>query len=143
MFTGNIKRKHWPKNFGKSPGKHLWTACNFSRQHLKSSSVEQLWTVASTRRKVSLFKLNTEETRATATDMFLLTLAISSFAGILCLSSVWVTIIDNFVKVDGGNNSADIYLFKVNDGNTRVNCRICWKLTIKTPERNQWRRLHC
>ena len=119
MFTGSIKRKHWPKNFGKSPGKHLWTAYNFSRQHHKGSSVEQLWTVASTRRKVYLFKLNTEETRATATDMFLLTLTISSFAGILCLSSVWVTIFDNFVKLDGGNNSAGFTYSK---------------LTMETPE---------
>ena len=30
---------------------------------------------------------------------------------------------------------ADIYLSKVNNGNTRVMCEICSKLTIKTPER--------
>ena len=29
---------------------------------------------------------------------------------------------------------ADIYLFKVNNGNTRKVCEICSKLTIKTPE---------
>ena len=28
-----------------------------------------------------------------------------------------------------------IYLFKVNDRNTRKRCEICSKLTIKTPER--------
>ena len=32
-----------------------------------------------------------------------------------------------------------IYLFKVNNGNTRVICEICPKLTIKTPKRRQWR----
>ena len=32
---------------------------------------------------------------------------------------------------------ANIYLFKVNNKNTRKMCEICSKLTIKTPE---WRR---
>ena len=36
-------------------------------------------------------------------------------------------------------NSANIYLIKVNNKNTRKRCEICSKLTIKTPERNQWR----
>ena len=35
---------------------------------------------------------------------------------------------------------ANIYLFKVNNKNTRKRCEICSKLTIKTPERRQWRR---
>ena len=30
--------------------------------------------------------------------------------------------------------------FKVNNRNTRTTCEICSKLTIKTPERRQWRR---
>ena len=30
--------------------------------------------------------------------------------------------------------TADIYLFKVNNGNTGIMCEICSKLTIKTPE---------
>ena len=30
-----------------------------------------------------------------------------------------------------------IYLFKVNNSNTRKRCEICWKLTIKTLERRQ------
>ena len=34
---------------------------------------------------------------------------------------------------------ADIYLLKVNNRNTRARCEICSKLTIKTPERCQWR----
>ena len=33
---------------------------------------------------------------------------------------------------------ADIFLLKVNDKNTRTRCKICSKLTIKTPER-EWR----
>ena len=36
-------------------------------------------------------------------------------------------------------NRAGIYLFKVNNGNTRALCEIYSKLTIKTPERRQWR----
>ena len=35
---------------------------------------------------------------------------------------------------------ANIYLLKVNNRNTRKRCEICSKLTIKTPERRQWRR---
>ena len=31
-------------------------------------------------------------------------------------------------------------MFKVNNRNTRTRCEICSKLTIKTPERCQWRR---
>ena len=37
-------------------------------------------------------------------------------------------------------NPAGIYLVKVNNRNTRARCEICSKLTIKTPERCQWRR---
>ena len=33
--------------------------------------------------------------------------------------------------------SADIYLLKVNNKNTRKRCEICSNLTIKTPERRQ------
>ena len=32
------------------------------------------------------------------------------------------------------------YLLKVNNSNTRTRCEICLKLTIKIPERRQWRR---
>ena len=35
---------------------------------------------------------------------------------------------------------ANIYLLKVNNGNTRKKCKICSKLTIKTPEQSQCRR---
>ena len=38
-------------------------------------------------------------------------------------------------------NPASIYLFKVNNGNSKTRCWICSKLTIKTPERRQWRQL--
>ena len=31
-------------------------------------------------------------------------------------------------------------MFKVNNRNTRTRCEICSKLTIKTPERREWRR---
>ena len=35
-------------------------------------------------------------------------------------------------------NPAAIYLFKVNNRNTRARCKICPKLTIKSPEQYQW-----
>ena len=38
------------------------------------------------------------------------------------------------------NDPAGIYLLKVNNRDTRTRCEICSKLTIKTPERRQWRR---
>ena len=31
-------------------------------------------------------------------------------------------------------------MFKINNKNTRTSCEICSKLTMKTPERCQWRR---
>ena len=34
-------------------------------------------------------------------------------------------------------NSARIYLLRVNNSNTRTRCRICSKLTIKTPINNK------
>ena len=36
-------------------------------------------------------------------------------------------------------NQTNIYLFKVNNRNTRKRYEICSKLTIKTPERRHWR----
>ena len=36
--------------------------------------------------------------------------------------------------------TANIYLFKVNNRNTRKSCEICLKLTIKTLEQRYWRR---
>ena len=35
-------------------------------------------------------------------------------------------------------HSPGSYMFKVISGNTRARCKICSKLTIKTPEWNQW-----
>ena len=32
------------------------------------------------------------------------------------------------------------YMFKVNNRNSRTRCKICSKLTIKAPQRRQWRR---
>ena len=36
---------------------------------------------------------------------------------------------------------ANIYSLKVNNRNTRKRCKICSTLTIKTPERRQWRQI--
>ena len=36
-----------------------------------------------------------------------------------------------------------IYMLKVNNRNTRTTCEICSKLTIKIPERLQWRFTPC
>ena len=38
------------------------------------------------------------------------------------------------------NIPVGIHMVKVNNRNTRTRCEICSKLTIKTPERHQWRR---
>ena len=38
------------------------------------------------------------------------------------------------------HNPANIWLFKVNNRNTRKRCEVCSKLTVKTPERRHWRR---
>ena len=46
-----------------------------------------------------------------------------------------IQIEDMFMLIPAG-----IYLFKVNNRNTRTRCEICSKLTINTPERRQWRR---
>ena len=46
----------------------------------------------------------------------------------------------NEVSICVENCPAGIYLFKVNNRNTRTRCEICSKLTINTPERRQWRR---
>ena len=35
-------------------------------------------------------------------------------------------------------NPVGIYLFKVNNRNTRARCEICSKLTTKTPKRRHW-----
>ena len=50
-------------------------------------------------------------------------------------------------KPMGGNNEKrrrgfylNVYLFKFNNRDSRKRCEICSKLTIKTPERLQWRR---
>ena len=45
----------------------------------------------------------------------------------------------NLSKVLKCHIPAGIYLFKVNNRNTRARCEICSKLTINTPERRQWR----
>ena len=37
------------------------------------------------------------------------------------------------------SNSANIYLFNANNGNSRKRCEICSKLTMKRPEQNNWR----
>ena len=37
---------------------------------------------------------------------------------------------------------AGTYMFKVNNRNPRTKCKICSKLTIKTPERRHWRRIY-
>ena len=37
-------------------------------------------------------------------------------------------------------NPASLYLLKVSNRNIRTRCEICSKLTIKTPEKRQWRR---
>ena len=53
---------------------------------------------------------------------------------------------DNIVNIARDDKLTGIlasnYLFKVNTRNTRKEKEICSKLTIKTPEKCQWRRSH-
>ena len=41
------------------------------------------------------------------------------------------------VKYDITHYSANVYLFKCNNRNTRKRCEICLKLTVKTPEQRR------
>ena len=45
-----------------------------------------------------------------------------------------------YVNVSFFTLPAKIYLFKVSNRNTRKMCEICLQLTMKTPERRNWRR---
>ena len=45
-----------------------------------------------------------------------------------------------FTFNNGNYNPAGIYMFEVNNRNTRTMCEICSRLTIKTPQRRQWGR---
>ena len=50
---------------------------------------------------------------------------------------IWV---HNLVDNEAVTHPVSIYLLKVNNRDTRAKCKICLKLTIKTPELRQWRR---
>ena len=58
---------------------------------------------------------------------------ISAFS--CCVNALYIFILSRYYIVPAG-----IYLLKVNNRNTRTRCKICLKLTIKTPERRHWRR---
>ena len=55
-----------------------------------------------------------------------------------CLVSNNIEETDTFTSTV--TSPSGIYLFKVNNRNTRTRCEICSKLTINTPERRHWRR---
>ena len=44
-----------------------------------------------------------------------------------------------WAEVGHSNFSVGIYLLKVNNGNTRINCETCSKLTTTTLVRRRWR----
>ena len=44
------------------------------------------------------------------------------------------------MSIQSNQYPAGIYPLKVNNRNTRTKCKICSKLTIKTPEQRHWRR---
>ena len=56
------------------------------------------------------------------------------FSNVKLAKGIWWTISNPIIF------PVDIYLLKVNNINSRAGCEICSKLTIKTPERQQWRR---
>ena len=53
----------------------------------------------------------------------------------LTLSSWFPTWGSNAKYLQKHSHPANIYLFKVNNKNTKKQCDICSKLTLKTPER--------
>ena len=56
----------------------------------------------------------------------------SNNSKIACLRlQIWQSIIENY--------PANIYMFKVNNRNTKKRWKLCSKLTIKIPERHHWR----
>ena len=57
-----------------------------------------------------------------------------------CKKGIWVQLFlwQKFFMTNDSKYPADIYLFKVNSGNTRTVWGVCSKLTIKTSERRQW-----
>ena len=50
-------------------------------------------------------------------------------------ASAYLYTLGNDVYI-GKNSSANIYMFIVNNSNTRKMCEICSKLTIKSPQRH-------
>ena len=61
-----------------------------------------------------------------------------SLAFLLLTLIIYTLLLGTFLK--NTFYSAGNYMFEVNNRNTRTWCEICSKLTIKTPERCQWRR---
>ena len=55
------------------------------------------------------------------------------------LETTSLKFIVTYVEQTKNGYPAGNYMFKVNNRNTRTRCEICSKLTIKTPERRQWR----
>ena len=51
----------------------------------------------------------------------------------------WLDFVEKY-SFSVSDNSASIYLFKVNNRSNRTRCEICSKLTINSPERRHWRR---
>ena len=82
--------------------------------------------------------------KSTSTSRFenyLLTNSVTHFMHLLFFCSLWKHQDTGISRCfQGYRDPASIYLFKVNNRNTRARCEICSKLTIKTPERRHWRR---
>ena len=56
------------------------------------------------------------------------------FSGV---ANVWISTVSTEFRVIH-SDPTDIYLLKVNNGNTRTRFEICSELTIKTLEQRQW-----
>ena len=50
------------------------------------------------------------------------------------------TVLAKGIALKRKSDPAGNYMFKVNNRNTRTRCETCSKLTVKIPERRQWRR---
>ena len=88
-------------------------------------------------------ELNKESSAVTASRTYI-SLSQSKFQQLLLkikFPTSSVQIQTKFILYSAKCDPAGIYMFKVNNRNTRTRFEICSKLTIKTPERRQWGKL--
>ena len=61
------------------------------------------------------------------------------FLSVIASLDILCKVLESYEVLWAAPSPVGIYIFKVNNGNTRT-CKLCSKLKIKTPEQRQWRR---